>query len=75
MHQGSGDGSRRRRPSPPQRNDAMNTHERVAALLAIHERLAALLTPDEAALYPALLHLGDLIEDLQLDITPAARAT
>jgi hypothetical protein len=53
----------------------MNTHERVAALLAIHERLAALLTPDEAALYPALLHLGDLIEDLQLDITPAARAT
>ena len=46
----------------------MTTVERVAALWALYEQLDALITADEIVLYPALTHLGDLIEDLQLEI-------
>ena len=45
----------------------MNTAERVAALQQLHEQLDALITPEEHQLYPALMHLGDLIADLQLE--------
>lgn len=50
------------------RNRAMTTTERVAALLSVHQQLQELMTADELAAYPALDHLGDLIEDLQLEI-------
>ena len=46
----------------------MNTTDRVAALWALYEQLDALTQPEEIELYPYLLHLGDLIEDLQLEI-------
>lgn len=49
------------------RNHAMTTAERVAALWALYEAIDELVTPDEHATYPVLEHLGDLIEDLQLD--------
>lgn len=39
--------------------------DRLAALWAIYEQLDALITPDEMETYPALQHLGDLLEDLQ----------
>ena len=55
-------------PVTPHRNHAMTTTEKVAALWAIYEQLDELLTPDELVTYPALQHLGDLIEDLQIDI-------
>lgn len=41
--------------------------DRLAALWAIYEQLDALITPDEMETYPALQHLGDLLEDLQLE--------
>ena len=40
--------------------------DRVAALWAIYDALDALITHDEIETYTCLLHLGDLIEDLQL---------
>jgi hypothetical protein len=43
------------------------TTDRVAALWALYEQLDELISPDEIETYPALLHLGDLIEDLQLE--------
>ena len=46
----------------------MTTTERVAALWALYEQLDALITPDEIETYPCLEHLGDLIEDLQLEV-------
>jgi len=46
----------------------MTTDQRVAALQALYSQLDALLTPEEAQLYPALVHLGDLITDLQLEL-------
>jgi hypothetical protein len=46
----------------------MSTTDRVAALWDLYQQLDALLSPDEAADYPALEHLGDLIEDLQMEI-------
>ena len=46
----------------------MNTTERVAALWAIYEQIDALITPDEIELYPVLEHLGDLINDLEIDV-------
>ena len=55
-------------PVTPHRNHAMTTTERVAALWQLYEQLDALITADEIELYPALQHLGDLIEDLQIDI-------
>jgi hypothetical protein len=45
----------------------MTTTERVAALWAIYEALDALITADEIETYPCLEHLGDLINDLQLE--------
>lgn len=49
------------------RPEAMNTTERVAALWELYQQLDALLTPDEIETYPALEHLGDLIQDLEQD--------
>jgi len=49
------------------RPQAMNTTERVAALWKLYQQLDALLTADEAKTYPALEHLGDLIQDLELE--------
>lgn len=46
----------------------MNTRERVAALRALYSQLDATTTTEEDQLYPALMHLGDLIEDLQLEL-------
>ena len=46
----------------------MDTRERVAALWALYEQLDALTEPDEIETYPFLMHLGDLIEDLQLEL-------
>lgn len=46
---------------------AMTTTERVEAFWAIYEALDALITPDEIETYPVLEHLGDLINDLQLE--------
>lgn len=46
----------------------MNTRERVAALWALYEQLDALTEPNEIETYPFLMHLGDLIEDLQLEL-------
>jgi hypothetical protein len=46
----------------------MTALERVAALRALYSQLDAITTAEEDKLYPALLHLGDLIEDLQIDI-------
>lgn len=49
------------------RNQAMTTTERVAAFQALYDELDALITPDEMETYQVLQHLGDLIEDLQLE--------
>jgi hypothetical protein len=46
----------------------MNTRDRVAALWQLYEQLDALITPEEIETYPALEHLGDLINDLQIDL-------
>jgi hypothetical protein len=46
----------------------MNTRDRVAALWQLYEQLDALITPNEIETYPALEHLGDLINDLQIDL-------
>lgn len=46
----------------------MTTAERVAALWQLYEQLDALTEPDEIESYPFLMHLGDLIEDLQLEL-------
>jgi hypothetical protein len=46
----------------------MTTTERVAALWQLYEQLDAITEPDEIETYPFLQHLGDLIEDLQLEI-------
>jgi hypothetical protein len=45
----------------------MTALERVAALRALYSQLDAITTTEEDELYPALLHLGDLIDDLQLE--------
>jgi hypothetical protein len=50
----------------------MDTRDRVAALWQLYEQLDALITPDEIETYPALEHLGDLINDLQIDLDRAA---
>lgn len=44
----------------------MNTRERVELLQALYTQLDGLLTTEEDKTYPALMHLGDLIEDLRL---------
>lgn len=46
----------------------MTTTERVAAFWALYEALDDLITPDEIEMYPVLEHLGDLINDLQIDV-------
>ena len=46
----------------------MDTRDRVAALWQLYEQLDALITADEIETYPVLMHLGDLIEDLQLEL-------
>lgn len=46
----------------------MTTADRVAALWQLYEQLDALITPDEIETYPVLEHLGDLLEDLQLEL-------
>jgi hypothetical protein len=53
---------------PPARTCTMTTTDRVAALRALYSQLDAITTTEEDKLYPALQHLGDLIEDLQLEI-------
>lgn len=45
----------------------MTTTERVEALWALYQQLDALITPEEIDTYPCLEHLGDLINDLQLE--------
>ena len=45
----------------------MTNAERAAALWQLYEQLDALTSPDEIEAYPFLEHLGDLIEDLQLE--------
>ena len=45
----------------------MTNAERAAALWQLYEQLDALTSPDEIETYPFLEHLGDLIEDLQLE--------
>ena len=45
----------------------MTTRERVAALWQLYEQLDAITLPEEIELYPFLEHLGDLINDLQID--------
>jgi hypothetical protein len=54
-------------PDHHQAFTTMSTTDRVAALWAIYDALDALITPDEIETYPCLEHLGDLIEDLQLE--------
>jgi len=44
------------------------TTDRVAALRALYSQLDAITTAEEHRLYPVLMHLGDLIADLQLEI-------
>ena len=46
----------------------MTTAERVAALWALYEQLDALITPDELEIYDPLTGLGDLINDLELEL-------
>lgn len=57
---------------PGRTERTMTTTERVEALLQLYHQLDALLTPDEMEMYPTLLHLEDLIHDLQIDIERAA---
>lgn len=47
---------------------ALPVRDRLAALWSLYEQLDALITPDEMEAYPALQHLGDLLEDLQLEL-------
>jgi hypothetical protein len=49
------------------RIEAMATTERVAALWALYEQLDELITANEIEAYPVLEHLGDLINDLELE--------
>lgn len=44
----------------------MTTAQRVELLQALYTQLDGLLTTEEHKTYPALMHLGDLIEDLRL---------
>jgi len=44
----------------------MTTAERVAAFHQLYEQLDAITTADEMGDYPFLQHLGDLIEDLEM---------
>jgi hypothetical protein len=53
---------------PPAKTCTMTTTDRVAALRALYSQLDAITTAEEDKLYPALQHLGDLIEDLQLEV-------
>jgi hypothetical protein len=46
----------------------MTTAERVAALWRIYESLDELTTPDELEIYDPLTGLGDLINDLELEL-------
>lgn len=46
----------------------MNTTERVARLWQLYLELDAITEPNEIELYPYLMHLGDLIEDLEQEI-------
>ncbi|MEN9767813.1 MAG: hypothetical protein RLZZ32_1773 [Cyanobacteriota bacterium] len=55
-------------PATPHRIAAMDTRDRVAALWQLYEQLDALITPEEIEMYPALEHLGDLINDLEMEI-------
>ena len=45
----------------------MTTTERVEALWALYQQLDELITPEEIDTYPCLEHLGDLINDLELE--------
>ena len=45
----------------------MTNAERADALWQLYEQLDALTSPDEIETYPFLEHLGDLINDLQLE--------
>lgn len=46
----------------------LSAADRLAALWALYEQIDALITPDELETYPVLQHLGDLLEDLQLEL-------
>ena len=46
----------------------MTTAERVAALWALYEQLDALTSPDELEIYDPLTGLGDLINDLEMEV-------
>jgi hypothetical protein len=45
----------------------MTSADRVVALRQLYKQLDALITADETRNYPVLIHLSDLIEDLQID--------
>ena len=45
----------------------MTPADRVQALWQLYEQLDAITLPEEIELYPFLEHLGDLINDLQID--------
>lgn len=44
----------------------MNTNDRLAGLLQLRIELSSLLTSEEQTTYPVIVHLDDLIADLQL---------
>ena len=46
----------------------MTTAERVAALTNLYQQIDALITADEFAVYDPLTGLGDLINDLELEV-------
>ena len=46
----------------------MTTAERVAALTDLYQQIDALITADEFAVYDPLTGLGDLINDLELEV-------
>lgn len=48
----------------------MKNTDRIERLEQLRAELAALITDEEQELYPALVHLDDLLEDLQLQEAP-----
>jgi hypothetical protein len=46
----------------------MNNTERAQRLQALYEQLDGLIEPDEIEMYPVLEHLGDLIQDLEIEL-------
>jgi hypothetical protein len=45
----------------------MDPKERLEKLWSLYQQLNELITPEERKVYPFMIHLGDLIEDLDMD--------